>query len=223
MVDLMLSMPNGVSNSAIRGLRTIAINVLAKIAYGQQRKFGLFQLPKDPKSNMNYVDGVSLCAELLVLAALLPIKLLTSPVMPKVVQTLGPALQQLPFLTKDMLDQERKRNASGAALGDNIMSSLVRLSDEGQSQEHGKQPEIAKQYLTEGEIAGNMFIFTVAGFDTTANTMAYAVTLLAAKPEWQIWIQEELDHVFDVQEGEVSDYATLFPKLSRCLALMVSD
>ena len=49
--------------------------------------------------------------------------------------------------------------------------------------------------------------------------MAYAITHLAAYPEWQDWIHEELDTV--VPAGADLDYEATYPKLKRCLALMV--
>jgi hypothetical protein len=77
------------------------------------------------------------------------------------------------------------------------------------------------QYLSEEEISGNLYLFTVAGMDTTANSLAYALTVVAIYPEWQQWIFEELDVV--LKEGNILDYdyAVIFPKLTRCLALMV--
>ena len=50
--------------------------------------------------------------------------------------------------------------------------------------------------------------------------MAYAFTLLAVHPELQDWLAEELDRVIPEPEAEV-DYESTFPKLQRCLALMV--
>ncbi|GJC87635.1 putative cytochrome P450 CYP13A1 [Colletotrichum liriopes] len=229
---------NGESSDAIPGLRAIAINVLTRVAYGHRKPFALASLPRDPKADMSYVDGISLCAELLVVAALVPIWVLRLPVMPKLVQTLGVALARLPELTGDMLDQERRRTADKASAGDapdTIMSMLVRLSDQEKNRSDDAAPSekkavsstatTNKTYLTEEEIAGNLFIFTVAGFDTTANTMAYAVTLLAAYPEWQAWVQAEIDAVLgpapsEGEAGELPDYATAFPRLTRCLAVM---
>ncbi|KAK1634218.1 cytochrome P450 [Colletotrichum phormii] len=209
---------------------------------------------------MTYVDAISLCTELLDLAAFIPIRILRLPLMSNVVQTLGAALHRLPGLTVDMLDSERRRLAevSSSSLGgssdessmtamvgktDTIMSMLVRLSDQEKSRTDTseKNPPAKsttsnsnpKSYLTEEEIAGNLFIFTAAGFDTTANTLAYAVTLLAAYPEWQAWIQAELDTVLgppraspfsssEEEERELPDYSVVFPKLTRCLAVMTS-
>ena len=47
------------------------------------------------------------------------------------------------------------------------------------------------------EILGNLFQFTAAGFDTTANTMAYAIKILAIETKWQDWIIEEIDSVLN--------------------------
>ncbi|OAQ85151.1 cytochrome p450 domain-containing protein [Purpureocillium lilacinum] len=80
------------------------------------------------------------------------------------------------------------------------------------------------QFLREDEIAGNLFVFTAAGYDTTANTMTYAVGLMAAYPQWQAWLQDELDRVLGskaVGESRILPYTTYFPKLKRCLAVMM--
>lgn len=218
------------------GLRTVAINVLAHIAYGHHKHFSL-PVPAEKTSwDMTYVDAISICTELLMLAAFLPARLCRLPIMPHSLQALGVALQRLPELTRDMLHQERSitKTRGSDKRPDTIMSTLVRLSDQekGQTHELGtaseKHPAVeesreSKTYLTEDEIAGNLFIFTAAGFDTTANTMGYAVTLLAAYPEWQAWLQDELDSVLGGASHSTSDYETCFPLLMRCMAVMVSS
>ncbi|EXF83633.1 hypothetical protein CFIO01_00775 [Colletotrichum fioriniae PJ7] len=255
-----LTTTTATTSTTIQGLRTIAINVLTKIAYGDNKPFAITPLPGDPSAPMSYVDAISLCTELLDLAAFIPVRILRLPFMSNVVQTLGAALHRLPGLTVDMLDRERQRLAevspshglsdeilTTATVGktDTIMSMLVRLSDQEKSRAvaSDKEPPSKastrvnnsisnpKSYLTEEEIAGNLFIFTAAGFDTTANTLAYAVTLLAAYPEWQAWIQAELDIVlgpptsspsssWEQEKRELPDYSVVFPKLTRCLAVM---
>ena len=93
----------------------------------------------------------------------------------------------------------------------------MRLSDRAKD---GEKVDSKSQNLSEEEILGNLFQFTAAGFDTTANSMAYAVTILAIEPKWQDWIIEEIDRVG--QSEQSNDYAKIFPKLPHCLALMVS-
>jgi cytochrome P450 len=74
--------------------------------------------------------------------------------------------------------------------------------------------------LTDDEIRGNIFIFNVAGHDTTANTLAYAFALLAINPEIQRWVMEEIDQYF---HGDNSpNYEGTYPQLKRIMAVMVS-
>ncbi|KAK7967585.1 uncharacterized protein PG986_001862 [Apiospora aurea] len=206
-----------------------------------------------PVAAMSYVDAISLVTELLVPAAFIPARVLSLPIMPRILQRLGIALRCLPHLTTDMLDHERRTDSpivpdAGQTkitgqqdTVDTIMRTLVRLSDQARCQNDNgthtspddKGSKISssvasRTYLTEEEIAGNLFIFTAAGFDTTSNTMFYAVTLLAAYPEWQTWVQAEIDRVLGTMpesSGDQSpplDYAVAFPKLTRCLAVMTA-
>jgi cytochrome P450 len=128
---------------------------------------------------------------------------------------LGRAMEELPRLSKDLLDSERQAAKKGSGPRNNLLSMLVRLSDQGKTEGN---PGLS---LAEDEIRGNLFTFSAAGFDTTANTMGFAVTLLATHPEWQEWIQEELKN-FDI-DGLRWDYEAIFPNLRRVLAVMVSS
>ena len=221
----------------VLGLRTIAINVLARIAYGHNKPFNLSSPSTRPSAGISYVDAISLVTEKLIYAAFLPASFLGLPFMPRISQQLGIALKRLPELTQDMLNQERQKSASTLPnvsqttkspnnSPETIMKTLVHLSDQEKNWTDTSTRElsddITKKFLTEEEIAGNLFIFTAAGFDTTANTMSYAVTLLVVYPEWQAWIQTEIDTVFGRPDVSPTDYATAFPKLVRCLAVMVS-
>lgn len=241
LVDLLLSgSPSSTGQrpvDIVLGLRRIAINVLARIAYGHNKPFALSPPSNMQSADISYVDAISLVTEKLVYAAFLPARFLGLPFMPQVSQRLGIALKRLPELTRDMLSQERQKSA--VASSDvtqtskspmngpgTIMNTLVHLSDQEKNWTDIPTPELServtRKFLTEAEIAGNLFIFTAAGFDTTANTMSYAVTLLAVYPEWQTWIQTEIDTVFRGPDMSLTDYMTAFPKLVRCLAVMVS-
>ncbi|GAB7357366.1 hypothetical protein MBLNU459_g8311t1 [Dothideomycetes sp. NU459] len=115
--------------------------------------------------------------------------------------------------TRDLLDQERQRalhdkKAPGRA---NIMSQLLQVSAEKGNTEQG---------LTEEELNGNLFLFTAAGFETTANTLSYAMMLLARHPEWQEWLFEEVDGLMPI-DASPPEYADVFPKATRVMAVML--
>ncbi|KAL6160551.1 hypothetical protein ACJQWK_02187 [Exserohilum turcicum] len=215
--------------NAIFGVRKIAMNVLSHIAYGQDRPFTFDPPSTKSSASISYVDAIAMVTEQITYAAFIPAKFLGLSFMPDVAQRLSAALIRLPGLTSDMLNQERQKSASAppenlqteSSTGSpgTIMKTLVRLSDQ-EKVLTNESTAGSSTYLTEEEIAGNLFIFTAAGFDTTANTMSYAISLLAAHPEWQAWIQTEIDSVFGAPGTPPPDYATAFPKLVRCQAVM---
>jgi cytochrome P450 len=128
-------------------------------------------------------------------------------------QALAPAMIEFPLHTKHLLEQERQRTLShGGQTQSNIMSQLLQASEQ----------EEKSKALTEEEMLGNLFIFTAAGFDTTANTLSYALVLLCRYPEWQDWILEEVDALLPPSaSSEPVDYAAIFPKVTRIMAVML--
>uniref|UniRef100_A0A3Q3BHV9 Thromboxane-A synthase n=1 Tax=Kryptolebias marmoratus TaxID=37003 RepID=A0A3Q3BHV9_KRYMA len=53
-----------------------------------------------------------------------------------------------------------------------------------------------KKVMTEDEIVGQAFIFLVAGYETSSNTLGFTCYLLAINPECQRKVQEEVDDYF---------------------------
>jgi len=203
-------------DKTVDGLRNIAINVLVHTNYGHSQPWSPEPYNLDnnlQKEGLNYFQAISVVTIMILEAALLPSKLLKLPIMPRSLRLLGDAVENLPHFTKDLLDRERKASSELSGPRNSLLSMLVQFSDQ------DKREGGSGLSLTEEEISGNLFLFTAAGFDTTANTMAYAVTLLAAYPEWQDWIQEELQSLdIDILKWE---YNETFPKCQRVLAVMV--
>ncbi|NXG53040.1 THAS synthase, partial [Psilopogon haemacephalus] len=58
----------------------------------------------------------------------------------------------------------------------------------------GRAPsEKVQQMLTEDEIAGQAFLFLIAGYETTTSTLSFATYLLATNPECQEKLLQEVD------------------------------
>lgn len=123
----------------------------------------------------------------------------------------------------EMLQKEKTAFEQGDLTRHNLMSALVRASE--QSREAARTAKddaaLATAGLTDEEVYGNLFIYNLAGHDTTAATLHFAVTLLAIYPEWQTWIAEEVDQVRRDNSAGTWYYEETFPQLKRCLALMV--
>lgn len=129
---------------------------------------------------------------------------------------------------KDIYDEEKKAIADGKSQAANIMTSLIRASsaagmpEKAVSGPNGPTKEVACNALTEDEIYGNIFVYNFAGHDTTAITLGWTIYLLAANPDVQAWIAEEIDEHLAGQDVSLVDFYEVFPKLKRCYAVLVS-
>ncbi|OJJ34477.1 hypothetical protein ASPWEDRAFT_60847 [Aspergillus wentii DTO 134E9] len=74
--------------------------------------------------------------------------------------------------------------------------------------------------LSDLEILGNMHVLTVAGHETTATTMRFALVLLALHQDVQDWVYRSVKEVVGESPAEW-DYATLYPKLIAPLCVML--
>jgi cytochrome P450 len=195
----------GVTNDTMRGMKTVAINVLGTAGFGISRPWNEHGTTTRSQGHhrLTYMEATKIVVENIVAAAVLPARLLTLPILPTEMQNMGHAKNEFPLHTRDMLENERQLQATAAEPRHNLMSMLVRFAESGDA----KSP----QYLSEKEVLGNLFIFTAAGFDTTANTMAYAVAFLATYPEWQDWIYEEISRVVGDKEPDHLEYADVSP------------
>lgn len=89
---------------------------------------------------------------------------------------------------------------------------------------YSENPNDGAKGLTSPELMGNLFVFIIAGQETTASLLYYAMLMLAIYPKKQQWVYE---NVAKTLEGESRDfrewkYEEVFPKLVSPLCLMVT-
>lgn len=210
----------GVTDSTVIGLRRIAFNVLQCIGYGMPGHWGATAKEPPKGHTMDYMDALHHLIEGLLVLTIMPPWLLTKSWMPKALNDMGKAYFEFFNYSSELLKEERVAGANSAEPRNNFLSILANINDDSLDVVE-KDARSQKPALTEQEITGNLYQFTLAGYDTTANTMAYAFAMLASLPEWQEWIFEEIDHVHKTVHDPLN-YKEVFPKLERCLALMVS-
>lgn len=206
---------NNPGNGTLEGLRNIAINVIGKAGYNWERKWSPTELDipaKDATGKEAYFGMLGLVTSMILEAALLPRKIMKLPFMPIAMQSMGYHLERAPQYIHEILRDERQSNQIITSSENNFLSLMLQFSEE-------KHDPETKSPLTQEEINGNLFVFTSAGYETTANTMGFAVILLALYPEWQDWIQEEIHSL--VTSDPILEYEKVFPKCKRILALMV--
>ncbi|KAL8662846.1 MAG: hypothetical protein Q9202_004360 [Teloschistes flavicans] len=197
---------------------TLALHVLTNAAFGAAYPFSEGVRKVSPGHEMTYRDSLGLCLSNIITFAILPKRYLSFSFMPTKLQRLGQASREFQQYMDEMLTSER---ASTKYEKTNLMSALVRASDEDAESKASGQ-DSSKLGLTDDEIFGNIFAYNLAGHETTANTVAFALCLLAAYPQYQDWVREEILQVQKdfLPADEEQSYEHIFPRLQRSLSVM---
>lgn len=191
----------------------LALHVLTAAGFGKSYEFGAGLASLNKGHTLSYRDSLqgviqNVFATLLITSANLP-----SYILPQSMKDVKKAITEFKEYMVEMVEEERASIGQKEAEKDNLMSVLIRASEAEAGGRNG---------LTNEEIYGNLFIYNLAGHDTTAHTLAFAITLMATDPKIQSWIREELNSVFGEKDAlDEDDYENAFPLLKRCLALMV--
>ena len=200
---------NGTQEVA-RDTATVALHVLTAVGFGLMYPFrgGLSEVHSDKRHTMSYKEALQICLGNIITFSILSKKTLQSHWMPKRLRRVGQAAAEFQDYMNDLLRTETMKQEGEA----NLMSALIHAQDV------GNDKAVSKSSFTADEIFGNIFAFNLAGHETTANTIAGAIVLLAAFPKYQQWLAEEIDDV----APSLNSYENSFPRLQRCLAVMVS-
>ena len=191
-----------------KDVRDLSLAVLA--ATGFRRQFD-FEDPATATSNsQGYRNALQLVLDNAIWLLIFPYQRLASPWLPKSWRELGEAGIEFKKYMEIMLDQAFQAKKRGDDEAGSLMGSFVKAIDTS----GGKS-------LSVDEIFGNIFVINFAGHDTTANTFAFMILLLAMYPEVQEWVAEEIKDVFPnaTSEWSYSDFA----RLKRCHAVLVSS
>ncbi|WVQ95792.1 hypothetical protein IAU59_002891 [Kwoniella sp. CBS 9459] len=81
------------------------------------------------------------------------------------------------LMTTEGLDSKPPTDLLGA-----LVHSQMAVEEQARSE---KGDQNAKVGLTEGEVFSNMFVFLLAGHETTGHTLGFALAYLALNPQWQ--------------------------------------
>lgn len=199
MVEHFTSLPNGQTDKMVKGIKLLATNVISRAGYGQNLPWTLQE--SEPKFNTttSFFDSLHVLINNFAIAAIVPSNILLSGWMHSWVRQIGKAKTQFPSQVNAILDEERHRLGLTDANSSSLLSMLVEQQNKagaGGERQHSNR-------LDRDEVHGNLFIVTMGGFETTANTLTYATSRLAACPEWQAWVVEELNYAFGDDEQKI--------------------
>lgn len=216
-----LSDVSGISSVA-KDTRTLSLNVLAATGFHRSYKFrGSNQSGTDEAGT--YRGALQTVLDNVIVLMLVPRRLLQLQI-PRSWARIGRAAAEFKQFMMDMLDEETTLLQKGETGTGSLMTSFVRALDAHQKEEAALKSNkgLSSKGLTVEEILGNIFVINFAGHDTTANTLAFSMILLAANPDVQDWVAEEVRQVIKNSDSESWDYNELFSNLKRCRAVLVS-
>ncbi|KAL5334268.1 putative cytochrome P450 monooxygenase [Aspergillus crustosus] len=203
-------------NETLDCLKSVAINVIGQAGFSQKEPWApnLRDHTRGTKQGKAaYFETLSMTSQFLIEAAMLPPKFMQMPFMPAALQKMGYHMERVPEYVQELLDEERQAVKAGTNRRNNFLTLLLQLLDE------DKRTGESGFSLSDQDISGSLFIFSAAGYETTANTMGYATTFLAVHPEMQDWIREEL---LELDADPLTwKYEEVFSKCPRTLALML--
>lgn len=228
MIDLWLSEKRDGTRSISEDTRTLALHVLAYVGFQKSYPFNSVATRNEEQSPSNYRDSLAIVLKNILVIIVLPTFAFRLPFLPSKWKRIGLAVTAFRKYMLDQLAEEKRLIAEGKNGSGTLMSNLIRASEArvhvvGDAKERhfidGSGPSMKP--LSVDEILGNIFVFNFAGHDTTAISLAFSVLLLVAHPAIQDWISEELNFYLDADPKEGWKYESVFPKLNRCLAVLV--
>jgi cytochrome P450 len=190
----------------------LAIHVLALSAFGQD--VALTSIPPGHRESLMQCLGFIL--KNLILTLLFGSLKAPDFLLPRVLRSLKTSVAECKLYMEELVLRHMqlsspKRSQSQATC---LLEAMVRANEAEKLQL--QNPCGRHTYLTESELYGNLFVFNVAGYETTASTMTFAFCFLATNSDIQDWVIEEVDAYYT--NTSPRDYTTTFPKLVRCQA-----
>jgi cytochrome P450 len=203
----------------------LALHVLAGAGFGITYDFESPLTAVTPGHAMSYRDALQALLDNIFITFAISMLRVPSFSLPYAMRRVLTAMKEFKLYTAEMVENERAVYArSNGSSKVNLLSSIVRASVEAaNSKSDGIMGTLTRGSLSDEEILGNLFAFNVAGQDTTASTISYAIALLACHPAYQRWLKEELDRVFGTKGIQNFQYEDVYPRLKRCQAVMVRD
>lgn len=212
--------PKGVKTTP-RDCKTVALNILVSAGFGRSCVFVGSEVEdqdghgstKDGSDLLGYHTSLRLILENILVVFLLGARTLSRVKWPAGLARVAKGFRSFQIHMKNDFETAKaglreKGNTEGT-----LMANLVRAfveSDE--SDGFG---------ISEQEVFGNMFAYNFSGHDTTARSLNFTFYLLAAYPEVQDWMREEIQHVLGGGQTSTLNYES-GAKLTRCAAVMVS-
>lgn len=205
-----------------RDCKTVALNVLVSAGFGRSCAFTGGETEGEEEHNstktgsglLGYHSSLRLILENILVVFLLGPKILNRIQWPASLARIGKGFRSFRVHMKNDFETAKTGLREKGSTEGTLMANLVRAFVESEESNNFS--------ISEQEVFGNMFAYNFSGHDTTARSLNFTFYLLAAYPEVQDWMREEIQHVLGEGSTLNPSYESV-PKLVRCLAVMVSS
>ncbi|KAF2874783.1 cytochrome P450 [Massariosphaeria phaeospora] len=202
--------------------KTFTLNVLAAALFSKPYPFEgqdeaeLRRAAGGMDDSYQYRDSLSQILRNIILIAIFGGETLkNSAWMPLAWKQAGEAVFSFRLYVQRLIDEEKGTITRGQQDRKDLVAALVRAS-------LAQKNEGRDMTVTEDEIISNTFVYAFAGNDTTAITLAHTIMNLAANPETQDWISEEINHYMETDDFASWPYQS-WTKLKRCQAVVMES
>ena len=204
----------GAEASMKHNIYSLTLNTMSLVGFGKQSEWVDGRDAVSEGHNLSLVDSIYR-----VVMHLPHIMLLPKWVMKHLAQEAYTGYTELEVYMEELLEQEKSRLLSGRAAKEDARQTLLTAVLRTNTRKPGGAT------LTDVEVKGNIFMFLLAGYDTTANTILFCSITLALYPAIQDAIINEIDHIWAEAEREGRSELCLvddMPKFRYLVAFMVS-
>ena len=211
-----------------KDVRTLSLNVLAHVGFRKTYSFDGKAENTSSKEALSFRQTLCFVLDNALLTMVVPTNFLRLPFLPFKWRQVGEAIVALRHLMTALYNEEKSSSVENSREPMHLMRSMVQASEQAtyEASADAKKSHAAllapkRVGLTMDEIFGNIFVYYFAGHDTTAAVFAYTMYLLTGHPDVQDWIAEELHYVLPGNDNSQWRYEDHFPRLKRCLAVLV--
>ncbi|KAK7442934.1 cytochrome P450 [Colletotrichum acutatum] len=208
-------------------VRELYLHVFTSVCFGFTYDFKQPErdcVPKGHSRSYRYCLHTSL-KDILILR-LVPSWAMRFPALPQKIKNFRDAVAEMRQYLDEMIRgcKDNLRGSKKKTQNDNLLSFMVKrnIDLEVETRIDGFKDDGSHALLTESEIRGNLFTYSLGGHESSAHTLTFATYLLAAFPEQQAWLMEEIDEVLGGRPDWKSQdaFMDIFPRLKRCQAAL---
>ncbi|KAF5498055.1 Cytochrome P450 86A2 [Colletotrichum siamense] len=227
MIQHYFSASSGRIIDPVEDVREVYLHVFTGVCFGVKYDFRQAAEKYIPEGHSrSYKDCLHTSLKDLLILRLVPKWILDLPVLPHRISNFRDSAREMRQYLDEMIasskEELEEKGIRRRTQTDNLLSFMVKSNGEIEAKNASSEASLKRNCLTESEIRGNLFTYSLGGHESSAHTLTFALYLLAALPEEQEWLAAETTSVLGQKTDWQSEesFMEVFPRLKRCQAVM---